>query len=207
MASDPEQVRLNVLTKLQEALDEEVIMEEQVLTLMHRFADMFIDCSVEINNMIVLHDHLLIDNGKYARGCMTGADMKQCVYLKSVRDELAAKEHEKKATIDDELKIHVKALLLNTSLLTIIKYKFFPTGCVDIDHSESHNDSFIQEYDLRTKRYITPFGAMHAGSSLLTGGQKEISNSVILQISDVLWRCTVPDIGEWLRQTTPSTCV
>ncbi|GJU89657.1 hypothetical protein Tco_1302080 [Tanacetum coccineum] len=88
MASNPEQVRLNVLTKLQEALDEEAIFEEQILTLMHRFADRFTDRRVKINNLMVLHDHPLIEYGKYALGCMTGADMKKCVYLKSVRDEL-----------------------------------------------------------------------------------------------------------------------
>ncbi|GJY10357.1 hypothetical protein Tco_0378542 [Tanacetum coccineum] len=58
---NPEQVRLTVLTKLQEALDEEAILEEQILALMHRFADRFTDRRVEINNLMVLHDHPLID--------------------------------------------------------------------------------------------------------------------------------------------------
>ncbi|GJU96540.1 hypothetical protein Tco_1321296 [Tanacetum coccineum] len=96
MASNPEQVRLNVLTKLQEALDEEAILEEQILALMHRFADRFTDRRVEINNLMVLHDHPLIEYGKYALGCMTGADMKKCVYLKSVRDELLRSMEEKR---------------------------------------------------------------------------------------------------------------
>ncbi|GJR44630.1 hypothetical protein Tco_1312733 [Tanacetum coccineum] len=91
-----EQVRLNVLTKLQEALDEEAILEEQILALMHRFADRFTDRRVEINNLMVLHDHPLIEYGKYALGCMTGADMKKCVYLKSVRDELLRSMEEKR---------------------------------------------------------------------------------------------------------------
>ncbi|GJT72631.1 hypothetical protein Tco_1031917 [Tanacetum coccineum] len=90
------QVRLNVLTKLQEALDEEAILEEQILALMHRFADRFTDRRVEINNLMVLHDHPLIEYGKYALGCMTGADMKKCVYLKSVRDELLRSMEEKR---------------------------------------------------------------------------------------------------------------
>nr|GEX18483.1 hypothetical protein [Tanacetum cinerariifolium] len=64
MASNPENVRLNVLTKLQEALDIEDILAEQILTLMHRFADRFTDRRVEINNLMVLHDHPLIDYGK-----------------------------------------------------------------------------------------------------------------------------------------------
>nr|GEU72614.1 hypothetical protein [Tanacetum cinerariifolium] len=88
MASNPGQVRLNVLTKLQEALDEEAILEEQIIALMHRFADRFTDRRVKINNLMVLYDHPLIEYGKYALGCMTGADMKKCVYLKSIRDEL-----------------------------------------------------------------------------------------------------------------------
>ncbi|GJX30271.1 hypothetical protein Tco_0238350 [Tanacetum coccineum] len=96
MASNPENVRSNVLMKLQEALDEEAILEEQILTLMHRFADRFTDRRVEINNLMVLQDHPLIDYGKYALGCMTGADMKKCVHLKSVRDELLRSMEEKR---------------------------------------------------------------------------------------------------------------
>nr|GEW38077.1 transposase, MuDR, MULE transposase domain protein [Tanacetum cinerariifolium] len=56
----------------------------------------FTDRRVEINNMMVLHDHSLIDYGKYALGCMTGADMKKRVYLKSVRDELLRSMEEKR---------------------------------------------------------------------------------------------------------------
>nr|GEY40455.1 RNA-directed DNA polymerase, eukaryota [Tanacetum cinerariifolium] len=47
--------------KLQEALDEESILEEQMLALMHGFADRFMDRRVEINNLMVLHDHPLND--------------------------------------------------------------------------------------------------------------------------------------------------
>ncbi|GJY23026.1 hypothetical protein Tco_0396684 [Tanacetum coccineum] len=68
MASNPENVRSNVLMKLQEALDEEAILEEHILTLMHRFADRFTD----------------------------RADMKKCVHLKSVRDELLRSMEEKR---------------------------------------------------------------------------------------------------------------
>ncbi|GKD35110.1 hypothetical protein Tco_1250619, partial [Tanacetum coccineum] len=89
-------VRLTVLTKLQEALDEEAILEQQILDLMHRFADRFTDRRVEINNLMVLQDHPLIDYGKYALGCMTGADMKKATYLKSARDELLRSMEEKR---------------------------------------------------------------------------------------------------------------
>nr|GEY32511.1 hypothetical protein [Tanacetum cinerariifolium] len=82
--TNTEDVRLNVLMKLQEALDEEAILEEQILTLMHHFSDRFTDRMVENNNLIVLHDHPLIDYGKFALGCMTWADMKKCVHLKSI---------------------------------------------------------------------------------------------------------------------------
>ncbi|GKB09465.1 hypothetical protein Tco_0837777 [Tanacetum coccineum] len=88
--------RSNVHMKLQEALDEEAILEEQILTLMHHFADRFTDRRVKINNLMVLQDHPLIDYGKYAFGCMTGADMKNCVHLKSVRDELLRSMEEKR---------------------------------------------------------------------------------------------------------------
>ncbi|GJW51545.1 transposase, MuDR, MULE transposase domain protein [Tanacetum coccineum] len=91
-----ENVRSNVLMKLQEALDEEAILKEQILTLMHRFADRFTDRRVEINNLMVLQDHPLIDYAKYAIGCMTGADMKKCVHLKSVRDKLLRSMEEKR---------------------------------------------------------------------------------------------------------------
>ncbi|GJX92113.1 transposase, MuDR, MULE transposase domain protein [Tanacetum coccineum] len=79
---------LTCYTEEMQALDEEAILEEQMLALMHRFADRFTDRRVEINNLMVLHDHPLIDYGKYALGCMTGADMKKYVKLKGVRDEL-----------------------------------------------------------------------------------------------------------------------
>nr|GEW69986.1 DNA helicase [Tanacetum cinerariifolium] len=72
-----ENVRLTVLMKLKEALDEYAILKEQILALMHCFADRFTDRRVEINNLMVLHDHPLIDYGKYALECMTWADMKK----------------------------------------------------------------------------------------------------------------------------------
>ncbi|GJZ04795.1 hypothetical protein Tco_0538070 [Tanacetum coccineum] len=93
---NPENVRLIVLAKLQEALDEEDILADQILTMMHRYADRFTNRRVEINNLMVLQDHPLVDYGKYALGCMTGADMKKCVYLKSVRDELLRSMEEKR---------------------------------------------------------------------------------------------------------------
>ncbi|GJR29128.1 hypothetical protein Tco_1105360 [Tanacetum coccineum] len=108
MASNPENVRLTVLMKLQEAIDEEAILEEQILTLMHRFADRFTDRRVEINNLMVLHDHALVDYAKYALGCMTGADMKKCVYLKSVRDELLRSMEEKHAKECKQDKCHLE---------------------------------------------------------------------------------------------------
>ncbi|GJV85999.1 hypothetical protein Tco_1525897 [Tanacetum coccineum] len=96
MATNPENVRLTVLIKLQEAIDEEAILEEQILALMHRFADRFTDRRIEFNNLMVLQDHALVDYGKYALGCMIGADMKKCNYLKSVRDELLRSMEEKR---------------------------------------------------------------------------------------------------------------
>nr|GFA50717.1 hypothetical protein [Tanacetum cinerariifolium]GFA57642.1 hypothetical protein [Tanacetum cinerariifolium] len=71
MASNPENVRLTVLMKLQEALDEEAILEEQMLALMHRFGDR-------------MHDK---------------GDMKKCVELKGVRDELLRSMEEKRQLI------------------------------------------------------------------------------------------------------------
>ncbi|GJS34716.1 hypothetical protein Tco_0533098 [Tanacetum coccineum] len=74
-----------------EALDEEACLEEQILSLMHRFADRFTNHRPEINRLMILDDHPLIEYGRYALGCMTGADMKKAAYLKSVRDELQEK--------------------------------------------------------------------------------------------------------------------
>nr|GEU95843.1 embryo-specific protein ATS3B-like [Tanacetum cinerariifolium] len=87
---------LSVLAKLQEALDEEDILADQILTMMHRYADRFTNRRVEINNLMVLQDHPLVDYGKYAIGCMTWADMKKYVHLKSVRDELLRNMEEKR---------------------------------------------------------------------------------------------------------------
>ncbi|GKC01985.1 cell division cycle protein 48 [Tanacetum coccineum] len=78
------------------AHDEEACLEEQILSLMHRFADRFTNCRAEINRLISLPDHQLIEYGRYALGCMTGADMKKATYLKSVRDELLMSMKEKR---------------------------------------------------------------------------------------------------------------
>nr|GEY06308.1 hypothetical protein [Tanacetum cinerariifolium] len=61
MASNPVYVRLSVLAKLQEALDEEDILADQILTMMHCYADRFTNRRVEINNLMVLQDHPLMD--------------------------------------------------------------------------------------------------------------------------------------------------
>ncbi|GKC40397.1 phospholipase-like protein, partial [Tanacetum coccineum] len=66
------------------------------ILVMLAYATRFTDRRVEINNLMVLHDHPLIDYGKYAFRCMIGADMKKCVYLKSVRDELLRSMEEKR---------------------------------------------------------------------------------------------------------------
>ncbi|GJY67756.1 zinc finger, CCHC-type containing protein [Tanacetum coccineum] len=60
-----------------EAHDEEACLEEQILSLMHRFADRFTDRKPEINRLNSLPDHPLIEYGSYALGCMTGAGQKK----------------------------------------------------------------------------------------------------------------------------------
>ncbi|GKB96972.1 hypothetical protein Tco_0983109 [Tanacetum coccineum] len=54
---------------------------------------------LEINRLVTLDDHLLIEYGRYALGCMTGADMKKATYLKSIRDELLRSMEEKRQLI------------------------------------------------------------------------------------------------------------
>ncbi|GKD14968.1 hypothetical protein Tco_1199375 [Tanacetum coccineum] len=71
MATNPNDVRLTVLMALQEALDEEACLEEQMLSLMHRFADRF-------TNRV---------------------DMKKATYLKMVRDKLLRSMEEKRQLI------------------------------------------------------------------------------------------------------------
>nr|GEY95579.1 NB-ARC domains-containing protein [Tanacetum cinerariifolium] len=95
MATNPNDVRLTVLVALQEAYNEEACLEEQILSLMHHFADRFTNSRPEINRLMTLHDHPLIEYGRYALGCMIGADMKKATYLKSVRDELLRSMEEK----------------------------------------------------------------------------------------------------------------
>ncbi|GJU19785.1 phospholipase-like protein [Tanacetum coccineum] len=90
---------LTVLMALQEAHDEEACLEEQILSLMHRFADRFTNRRAEINRLVSLPNHQLIEYGRYALGCMTGADMKKATYLKSVRDELLRSMEEKRQLI------------------------------------------------------------------------------------------------------------
>ncbi|GKB01961.1 hypothetical protein Tco_0830005 [Tanacetum coccineum] len=83
MATNPNDVRLIVLKELQEAHDEEACLEEQILSLMHRFADRFTNRRPEINRLMTLQDHPLIEYGRYALGCMTGADMKKGFILEN----------------------------------------------------------------------------------------------------------------------------
>ncbi|GJS61484.1 probable cinnamyl alcohol dehydrogenase 6 [Tanacetum coccineum] len=126
MVTNPNDVRLTVLAALQEAHDEEACLEEQILSLMHRFADRFTNRRLEINRLMILHDHPLIEYGRYALGRMTGADMKKATYLKSVRDELL-RSMEKKATTDDKIQRNIKPLLLKTSLITMISQEITVT--------------------------------------------------------------------------------
>ncbi|GKB33553.1 hypothetical protein Tco_0872954 [Tanacetum coccineum] len=81
------------------AHDEEACLEEQILSLMHRFADRFINRRPEINRLNSLPDQALIEYGRYALGCMTGADMKKDIYLKMARDELLRSMEEKRQLI------------------------------------------------------------------------------------------------------------
>ncbi|GJR83435.1 hypothetical protein Tco_0154220 [Tanacetum coccineum] len=95
MATNPNDVRLTVLMALQEALDEEACLEEQISSLMHRFTDRFTNSRPVFNRLMIMDDHPLIEYGRYALGCMTGAGMKKAAYLKSVRDELLRSMEEK----------------------------------------------------------------------------------------------------------------
>ncbi|GKB08451.1 hypothetical protein Tco_0836735 [Tanacetum coccineum] len=99
MATNPNDVRLTVLMALQDAHDEEACLEEQILSLMHRFADKFTNCRLEINRLNSLPDHPLIEYGRYALGCMTWVDMKKATYLKMVRDELLMSMEENRQLI------------------------------------------------------------------------------------------------------------
>ncbi|GKE11930.1 hypothetical protein Tco_1415481 [Tanacetum coccineum] len=84
---------------LQEAHDEESCLEEQMLSLMHRFADRFTRRMLEINRLMTLPAHPLIDYGRHALERMIGADMRNASYLKMVRDELLRSMEEKQEFI------------------------------------------------------------------------------------------------------------
>nr|GFB08841.1 hypothetical protein [Tanacetum cinerariifolium] len=101
MAKNPNDVRLTILMALQEALDEEACLEEQTLGLMHRFANRFTNLRPEINKLNSLPDRPLIEYGRYALGCMTGADMKKPAFLKRMRDELLRSMEEKRKLINN----------------------------------------------------------------------------------------------------------
>ncbi|GJU06657.1 hypothetical protein Tco_1123087 [Tanacetum coccineum] len=105
MATNPNDVRLTVLMALQEAHNEEAYLEEQILSLMHYFADRFTNRRPEINRLNSLPDHPLIEYGRYALGCMMGSDMKRATYLKMVRDELLRSMEEKRQLIKNYKKM------------------------------------------------------------------------------------------------------
>ncbi|GKB63936.1 hypothetical protein Tco_0920122 [Tanacetum coccineum] len=82
MATNPNDIRVTVLATLQEAHDEEAALEEQILTLMHLFADRILNRMVEINRLMILHDHPLIEYGRYALGII---DIKSSLTEKALR--------------------------------------------------------------------------------------------------------------------------
>ncbi|GJW26094.1 reverse transcriptase domain-containing protein [Tanacetum coccineum] len=59
---------INCLMALQEAHDDDACLEEQILSLMHRFADRFTNRRPEVNKLMTLADHPLIEYGRYALG-------------------------------------------------------------------------------------------------------------------------------------------
>ncbi|GKD17216.1 hypothetical protein Tco_1206374 [Tanacetum coccineum] len=105
MATNPNDVRSTVLMALQEAHDEEACLEKQMLSLMHRFTDRFTNRRPEINRLMTLPDHPLIEYGRYALGCMTRADMRNASYLKIVRNELLRSMEEKRELIKNYKKM------------------------------------------------------------------------------------------------------
>ncbi|GJX15969.1 hypothetical protein Tco_0216801 [Tanacetum coccineum] len=82
-----------------EARDEVSCLEEQMLSLMRRFADIFTNRRPEINRLVTLPNHPLIDYGHYALERMTGADMRNASYLKMARGELLRIMEEKREFI------------------------------------------------------------------------------------------------------------
>ncbi|GJW91265.1 hypothetical protein Tco_0757701 [Tanacetum coccineum] len=100
MDTNPNNVRLTVLLALQEAHDEESCLEEQMLNLMHRFADRFTRCMPEINRLKSLPDDPLIDYDRYALERMTGANIRIVVQLRMARDEFLRNMEEKKEFIN-----------------------------------------------------------------------------------------------------------
>ncbi|GJY65644.1 hypothetical protein Tco_0467882 [Tanacetum coccineum] len=105
MATNPNDVRLTVLMALQEAHDEEACLEEQILSLMHHFADKFTNRMPEINRLITLSDHPLIDYGRYALERMAVEDMRNASYLKMARNELLRSMEEKREFIKNYKKM------------------------------------------------------------------------------------------------------
>nr|GEV58136.1 protein kinase-like domain-containing protein [Tanacetum cinerariifolium] len=82
-----EQVRLNVLTKLQEALDEEAILEEQILALMHRFADRFTDRKGQLPvERLVTDETEARSDGFQVGPTLTGVVLKMNRYLEKNDD-------------------------------------------------------------------------------------------------------------------------
>nr|GEV29402.1 hypothetical protein [Tanacetum cinerariifolium] len=96
MRERPNDVRLTILMALQKAHDEESCLEEQMLNLMHRFANRFTRRMPEIIRLKSLPDNLLIDYGRYALEGMTDADMRIVVKLRMAKDELLESMEEKK---------------------------------------------------------------------------------------------------------------
>ncbi|GJV97615.1 hypothetical protein Tco_1549192 [Tanacetum coccineum] len=96
---ETKEVQRQLTIRKNQAHDEESVLEEQMLSLMHRFADRFTNRRPKINRLMTLLHHPLIDYGRYALERMTRAYMRNASYLKMARDELLRSMEEKREFI------------------------------------------------------------------------------------------------------------
>ncbi|GKB87305.1 hypothetical protein Tco_0959577 [Tanacetum coccineum] len=88
MTTEPNDVRLQILMKLQEELDMKVALEEQMLNLFTRFLECVRLCMSEIIGLGSQLDNPLVDHGREILERLIGADMRNTMKMMAARHEL-----------------------------------------------------------------------------------------------------------------------
>ncbi|GJR40585.1 hypothetical protein Tco_1216269 [Tanacetum coccineum] len=93
--AEPNNVRLQILMKLQEEFDMKATLEEEMMNLFHRFLDRIRLRGPEIIRLGSQPDNPLVDHGREILESLTGADIRNANNMMLARNELLQSMAEK----------------------------------------------------------------------------------------------------------------